>query len=314
MALHVVLGKGPVGTAVTRELVAHGHEVRVLSRSGGGPSGGGVEHRAVDAADGAALARAARGAAALYNCANPAYDRWEQEWPPVAQALLDAAEQTDAVLVTMSNLYVYGPVTGPMTEQTPLAAPGRKGRVRVRMWEQALARHRAGAVRVTEARASDFVGPGIVATGHLAERVVPRVLAGRGVRVLGAADQPPSWTSTADVGRTLAVLGTDPRAWGRAWHVPTAPALTQREAVAALCRAAGVPPVRVGTMPHLALRAAGVAVPLLRELEEVRYQFTAPFVLDSTAATRTFGLAATPLDDVLAETVAWWRARGAAAA
>ena len=314
MALHVVLGKGPVGTAVTQELRGQGHDVRVLSRSGGGPAGDGVEHRAVDAADTRALAQASAGAAALYNCANPPYDQWERQWPPVAHALLDAAEQTGAVLVTMGNLYVYGPVDGPMTEQTPLAAPGRKGRVRVRMWQQALARSEAGALRVTEARASDFVGPGVVATGHLGERVVPRVLAGRGVRVIGSADQPHSWTSVRDVGRTLAVLGTDPRAWGRAWHVPTAAPLTQREAVAALCRAAGVPPVRVGTVPHLALRAAGLAVPFLRELEEVRHQFTAPFVLDSAAATRTFGLEPTPLEEVWTETVAWWRAREAVAA
>ena len=309
MALHVVLGKGPVGTALTARLGELGHTVRVISRSGGGPAGERVEHRAVDAADAAALAEAARGAAALYNCANPPYHRWATEWPPLAEALLHAAERTGAVLVTMGNLYVYGPVQGPMTEDLPLAAPGTKGRVRARMWEQALARHEAGAARVAEARASDFVGPGIVDTGHLGERVVPRVLQGRGVRVIGHPDVPHSWTSTGDVGRALARLGTDERAWGRAWHVPTAPPLTQRQAVAALCRAAGVPEVPVRAVPHLALRAAGLALPFLRELEEVRYQFTEPFVLDSSAYTATFGETATPLDEVWEQTVAWWRAR-----
>lgn len=313
MSLHVVLGRGPVGSALTAQLVERGHQVRVLSRSGGtGP--GPVEHVRLDATDAAALTAATRGAAALYNCANPAYHRWEQQWPPMAAALLATAEQTGAGLVVMSNLYAYGHVEQPMTEDLPLAPAGRKGRVRARMWEQALARHEAGALRMTEARASDFVGPGVLAGGHLAERVVPQVLAGRAVRLVPPPDVPHSWTSVLDVGAALATLGTDDRAWGRAWHVPTAPPVTARAAVHGLCRAAGVDPVPVRTVPHSLLRAAGLAVPVVRELAEMRFSFTRPYVLDSGAFTATFGLPATPLERTWAQTVAWWRQRAAAAA
>src|SRR3712207_5352511 len=128
MALHVVVGKGPVGTATAELLVARGHRVRVLSRSGG-TSTDTVEHRRVDAADAGALTEAATGAAALYNAVNPAYHRWATDWPPVASALLTAAERTGAVLVTMSNLYGYGRPTGPMTPESPLADVDAKGRV-----------------------------------------------------------------------------------------------------------------------------------------------------------------------------------------
>ena len=310
MSLHVVLGKGPVGSTLTDRLVADGHDVRVLSRSGG-TSTDRVEHVALDASDARALTAAARGAQVLYNCANPPYTRWAQEWPPVADALLDAAERTGAVLVTTGNLYVYGPVDRPMTEDLPLAAPGTKGRVRVAMWQAALERHRSGAVRVTEARASDFVGPRVVSTGYLGERAVPRVLAGKAVQHIASPDQPHSWTAVGDVARTLQVLGADERAWGRAWHVPTAPAVTYREAVHGLCRAAGVAPVRVTQLPHAVLRAAGLFSPVIRELEETRYQFTQPYVLDSRAATAVFGLEPTPLEQTLAETVAWWQGRAA---
>ena len=310
MARHVIVGKGAVGSALARTLVGRGEQVLVLSRSGGGSSAG-VEHGRVDAADPGALAAAAAGAQALYNCVNPAYPRWPQDWPPMAQALLTAAERSGAVLVTMGNLYGYGPVDAPMTEQTPLAATGTKGRVRNAMWEQALAAHEAGRVRVTEARASDFVGPGVVDQGHLGARVVRPVLRGKGVQCLGDPDVPHSWTSVPDVARTLAVLGADERAWGRAWHVPTAPAVTFREAVHGLCAAAGVPPVNVTRIPHLALRAAGLLSPLVRELEETRHQLVRPFVLDSTAAETTFGISPTPLEQTYADTVAWWRARAA---
>ncbi|GAC1444372.1 MAG: NAD-dependent epimerase/dehydratase family protein [Mycobacteriales bacterium] len=308
MARHVVLGKGPVGTALADRLLQEGHDVRVVSRSGGRSSGG-LQHLAVDATDVGALAAAATGADVLYNCANPAYHRWPQDWPPVAAALLRVAEGTGAVLVTMGNLYGYGPVDGPLTEDLPLAALGAKGRVRATMWEQALARHQDGAVRVTEARASDFVGPGVTSSGYLAERVVPALLRGASVQCLGDPDQPHSWTAISDVAQALVVLGKDEQAWGRAWHVPTAPAVTFRDAVHGLCAAAGVAPVRIARVPRLVLKAVGLLRPEVRELAETRYQFVRPFVLDSSAFTSTFGLNATPLSATWEQTVDWWRAQ-----
>jgi nucleoside-diphosphate-sugar epimerase len=313
MASHVVLGKGPVGSTLAARLEEQGHDVRVLSRSGGA-SRGRVEHVALDAADADAVRAAAQGADVLYNCANPAYHRWATDWPPMATALLDAAEATGAVLVTMGNLYGYGPVDRPMTEDLPLAAPGTKGRVRAAMWGQALERHEAGAVRVTEARASDFVGPQVGDGGYLGARAVPALLRGKAVPCLGDPDVPHAWTAIDDVADALVVLGQDPRAWGRPWHVPTAPPVTFREAVHGLCAAAGVDPVPVRRVPHLALRAVGLVNPLVRELEETRHQFVRPFVLDSSAFTATFGTAATPLEQTWERTVAAWRERMPAAA
>src|SRR3954471_10410267 len=119
MALHVIVGKGPVGTTTAELLADSGHEVRVLSRSGG-RSTDRVEHRRGDATAAGALGGASRGAAALYNAVNPEYTRWATDWPPVAAALLSAAERTDAVLVTMGNLYGYGRPDGPENPGPPL--------------------------------------------------------------------------------------------------------------------------------------------------------------------------------------------------
>ena len=176
-----------------------------------------------------------------------------------------------------------------------------------------LAAHQAGTAQVSEARASDFVGPRVDQGGHLGGRVVPRVLAGRDVRVIPAVDQPHSWTAVGDVARTLALLGTDERAWGHAWHVPTPPPVTVQQAVDGLCRAAGVTPVRARSVPHALLRILGLAVPFVSELEEMRPSFTTPYVLDSSAVTATFGLEPTPLEQTWAQTVAWWRGREAVA-
>ena len=213
MALHVIVGKGPVGTTTAELLAARGHRVRVLSRSGG-TSTDTVEHRRVDATDADALTAAARGASALYNAVNPAYHRWATDWPPVAAALLTAAESTGAVLVTMSNLYVYGRPAGPMTPDSPLAATDLKGVVRRRMWSEALAAHDAGRVRVTEARAADFVGPQVPPEHSHLVRQLPALRRGRRAWVVGDPDAPRSWAYLPDVAATLATLGTDERALG----------------------------------------------------------------------------------------------------
>ena len=322
--LHVIAGKGPVGGTTARLLADAGHRVRVLSRSGtpahdgtvapraSDRTGDLIEHVAVDASDAAAVAAATRDATVIYNCLNPEYHRWATDWPPMAGALLDAAEAHGAVLVTMSNLYAYGPVDGRLTESLPLAASGTKGRVRETMWNDALSRHRAGRVRVTEARASDFYGPGVTDGGYLGERAVPRLLAGKKIQVIGDPTQPHSWSYIPDVAQALVRLGSDDRAWGRAWHVPTAPAVPLRDMVTTMCEMAGVAPVGVQRMPWPMVRMAGLFVPFMRELQETRYQWDRPFVMDSSAFTATFGDEPTTISEGLTATVAWWRSRSGA--
>jgi nucleoside-diphosphate-sugar epimerase len=307
---HVVVGAGPVGTAVARILSDQGTPVRLVTRSGSGPDQPGVERVRADASDAAEMRRLAGGAAAIYNCANPPYHQWPQLWPPIAASLLAAAEDSGAVLVTISNLYGYGPASAslgvrgydashPMTESTPLAATGRKGQVRAQMWRDALAAHQAGRARVTEIRASDYVGPG--AGSALGDRAVSCVQRGKAVMVVGRADLPHTWTYTGDVARLAVRAAGDEQAWGRAWHTPSSSPRTQREVVGDIARAAGLRPVPVRAMPLAMLRIAGLAVPLMRELTETEYQFSQDFVMDSSAAQRAFGLEPAPWDDVLAD-------------
>jgi nucleoside-diphosphate-sugar epimerase len=301
VGLHVVVGKGPVGSAVAVELVRAGHRVRVLSRSGG-TSSGDVEHRAVDAADAQALAAASVGADALYNAVNPPYHRWATDWPPIATALLTAAERTDAVLVAMGNLYGYGRPTGPMTADSPLAATDTKGRVRAAMWAQMLSAHEAGRVRVAEARASDFVGPDVPAGNSYLVRNLAGVRAGKRVWVIGDPDVQHSWAYLPDVGATLAALGTDERAWGKAWIVPSTPSRSQREALGDFAAAFGAPAPKVSAMPWPMLTALGTVVPFLREVVAIRHQWDADFVVDGTATTAALGIEPTPWADVVGRT------------
>ncbi|MBH1938857.1 NAD-dependent epimerase/dehydratase family protein [Streptomyces sp. AV19] len=308
MDLHVVIGHGPAGAATARLLAERGNAVRVITRSPGRAAPG-TERVALDAADAPRLTEAVRGATAIYQCAAPPYHRWAADWPPLAVSVGAAAEASGAVLVMLGNLYGYGPVDGAMAETSPLAAAGPKGRLRAGLWEQARSLHEQGRIRAVEIRASDFFGPGVLDGGHLSARVVPNILRGKPVLALGDPDAPHSWTYLDDVARTLVEAAAEERAWGRAWHVPTAPPLSVREMADGLAGQAGVAPVRVRGLPAGVFGALSLFSPLMRELREIRYQFDRPFIMDSTAWTTAFGTTATPLEEQLRATVDWWRQR-----
>jgi nucleoside-diphosphate-sugar epimerase len=292
MDTHLVVGAGPVGTATARRLLAEGHHVRVVTRRGDGPEG--AERVAADAADASRLAELASGTVAIYNCVNPTYTRWEQDWPPVAAALLRAAESSGAVLATVGNLYGYGPVDAPMTEETPLAATGRKGRVRNAMWRDALAAHDAGRIRTFEVRGSDYLG----GNSMLSYVVTPALRKGSRAFVPADLDAPHTWTCTEDVAALLVAGVYDERAWGRPWHVPSNDPLSVRELAALAAARLGVT-AKLSAMPFSVLWAAGLVNPMAKELRETQHQFRRPFVLDSSAAQRTFGLEPTPIEEAV---------------
>ncbi len=305
---HVVIGMGPIGRALAARLVELGDRVRMISRSPGVVPLG-VEHVVLDARDRSALAVAARSADTIYNCANPGpYPVWEERWPPLATAILGAAEDSGAVLVTFSNLYGYGPVEGPISRDLPLAATEHKGVLRKRMWEQALASHRAGRVRATEARASDYLGPTASAVNGLLPRYAEKTLSGRSAWVLTSPDQPHSWTAVDDIAATLAVLGADERAWGEAWHVPTNAPATVRDVLRELGDRAGAPPPHLRVVPRWLLRV-GTVLPLVREVKGVLYQFDSPFVIDASATTATFGIRPGDWTELLDATATAWAQR-----
>ncbi|MGW5193620.1 NAD-dependent epimerase/dehydratase family protein [Kribbella sp. NPDC004138] len=299
MSLQIVVGAGPVGTATARLLAERGDQVRVITRSGSGPEG--VERIAADATDADVLARHAEGASTVYSCAGPPYHRWPTDWPPLGAALVKAAEASGAVLVTTGNLYGYGAVDRPMTEDMPLRPNSVKGQVRAKLWTDALEAHRAGRIRTAEVRGSDYLGAGALTTFSV--MVLPKVVAGKRASVPADLDAPHTWTYVGDVARTLIAVGDDEHAWGRAWHVPSAEPVSVRALAARAADLAGAPPARIAAMPVTALRLAGLFNPAARALVETQYQWRRPFVLDSTAATVAFSIKPTPVDDALRESV-----------
>jgi nucleoside-diphosphate-sugar epimerase len=309
---HVVLGAGTIGTTIAEQLAAAGEPVRLVSRSGRSNGLAGVEHVAADLTDAAAVRRVAAGARVAYFACQPAYTNWPKGFPPLAEGVLGGLAGTRTRLAVVDNLYMYGrPGSRPISEDLPHAATTRKGVARARLAERFMAAHRAGDVPVVIARASDYFGPRGVDTTH-GDRLFQPLLAGRPVQVFGDVDAPHSVTYVPDFARTLVELGRRDEALGQAWHVPTAPAVSQRRFVELAAEIAGVPVPRLRRVSKPMLYLAGLFVPPAREMIEMAYEFEEPFVVDTSKIERAFGLRPTPLEEALADTVAWWRGEAAA--
>ena len=305
--LHVVLGTGPVGSWIARTLAERGYAVRVVNRSGKRTEfvPAEVEIVSADLSDAQQAIEAASGAAVLYQALNPPYDKWHELFPGLQRSALAAAKATGARYVSIDNLYMYDSSAGPITEQTRVAPASKKGELRRRMAEEVLAAHERGDVRAAILRSSDYYGPGVTGSA-LGDRVFPPILAGKAGEVLGGLDIPHSYAYIEDVARAAVELGTRDEALGRVWIAPHAPAPTQRQVLERVFDLAGRAP-KYTTVTPFKMRLAGLFIPGAREMVEMMYEFTDPFVVDSSAIEAEFGLTPTPLDEGLARTVAWYR-------
>lgn len=298
--LHVIFGTGSVARFTAVALIDRGYSVRFVSRRGLNPCPTlGAEARVADATNLAASVEAATGAAVVYDCTNPPYDKWPTMLPALTRSVLAVAEATGARLVQAGNLYMYGKAAMPMTEQTPSNPCSIKGELRAMLADEALQAHRAGRVRVVIGRASDFYGPTDQAV--LGNRGFRAIAAGKPVDVLGNPDKLHSYTFVPDFGAALALLGTHAEAFGRVWHVPTAPAMTTRNLVELAAAVIGRKP-KVRPLSRGMAATVGVFVPAVRSLREMLYQFESDFVLDSSEFTTTFGMAASEPSEAIRRT------------
>jgi nucleoside-diphosphate-sugar epimerase len=306
--LHVVVGAGGLGRTLAEELVARGRSVRLVSRSGAATVAG-AESVGADALNPSELDSALARASVVYQCSQPEYTRWAQEFPQLQTGILDATVRAGADLVIADNLYMYGDPKGAViSETTPQSPTTKKGRVRKAMADAALAAHHDGRLRVAISRPSDYFGPG---HDQSSKAIFANAVQGKKMQFFVRLDQPHTLSFLPDAAAAMAVLGTSDAGWGSAWIPPVQPALTQAEfaeLVWAAAGQAGKPKVSVIGGPMV--KALGLVVPIVRELAEMAYQYEGPFVVDSSRFESTFGVTPTPSDRAIAATVEYYR-RGA---
>lgn len=291
----VVLGAGPVGTAIVAALRQRGHEPIVVTRSGARVPG--AVARSADMADSDAALSVVSDASIVFSTAQPAYHRWAEEFPALQSSIVSACAAAGVPLMVVDNLYGYGDHDGPLSESTPMNPNSKKGAVRHQMWLELEAASNSGELEMAVIRASDFVGPGVEGSAF-GTRFFDPLAKGKPAQTFGDVEARHSVTFIPDLGEATVRLGEDPSAWGRAWHAPNAPAVTQNE-LASIAAAAIGKEGRAKAMPVWMLRLAGLFVPPAKESIEMLFQFDDDFVVDSSAFTDHFGMEATSLDEAL---------------
>jgi nucleoside-diphosphate-sugar epimerase len=302
--MHTILGaNGVIAHELSRALVASSPAIRQVSRNPRkvNPAD---ETVVADLLDAQATANAVSGSEVVYLVAGLKYDTtvWQEQWPKVMRNVINACKHHGARLVFFDNVYSYGRVDGLMTEDTPFNPISKKGEVRARIATMLLDEMRNGNLQAMIARAADFYGPN-AANSFPHATVFARLKAGKAPQWIGNPNAIHTFTYTPDTGRALVALGRSPEAYGQTWHLPTTKEpLTGADFAHLACELAKQPD-KLQVAPRWILRLMGIFVPVLRENEEMMYQFEYDYRFDSSKIGSAFGLQATPYRHGISESL-----------
>ena len=296
MALTTILGAGgPISNELVKILAARGTPTRLVSRKPGAAMAG-TETLAADISDREQAIRAVAGSDVVHLLIGLKYDVkvWQELWPRIMANTIEACKRSGAKLLFFDNVYMYGRVKGPMTEETPYNPTSRKGEIRAQIATALMDEVRRGGLKAMIARAADFYGPADAEHGFPNVLVFQAFAKGSKAQWLINDAVPHSLTFTPDAARGVAMLAEREAAWNQVWHLPTAaPAPTGREFIAMAAQAFEVKPGH-RILNRGMIKIGGWFNPMVGELYEMLYQYDSPYMFDSTKFSQKFGFAGTP--------------------
>jgi nucleoside-diphosphate-sugar epimerase len=300
-----ILGAGGnIGSKLAKLLAAGNQPFRVVGRNPR-PTPGATETVAADITDPEQTIRAVAGSSIVHLVIGLKYDHkvWLEMWPRIMSNTMEACKRAGAKLIFFDNVYMYGQVSGPMTEETPFNPCSRKGEIRARIASTLIASWNSGALTGMIARAADFYGPDT--RNGLANILVMEPFSKKKKASWLVNDSVPhSYTYTPDAAQSLLQLAERSTAWNQTWHLPTAPnPLTGREFVTLAAKEFGAAPnYRVLSKPML--RLAGLFNASVTESYEMLYQNDSSYLFDSSKFAGEFGFNGTHYADGIRATAA----------
>lgn len=199
------------------------------------------------------------------------------------RSAIDACADLNCKLVFFDNVYMYPKdAVGHMTEETPIGAQTRKGKVREEIFLMMKEAWESGKIKGLIARSADFYGPGID-NSLMGETVVKRLKEDKKPQWLAEKDTNHNFTYTPDAGKAAAMLALEDDTWNQVWHLPTDPNTMTGEAwVKAMAEGMGKPYKGIQLAPAWMVSVMGWFNPIMRELNEMLYQLDQDYFFDST--------------------------------
>ncbi|HTH08833.1 MAG TPA: NAD-dependent epimerase/dehydratase family protein [Acidovorax sp.] len=314
----LILGaRGRLGLAAARAFAQAGWQVLAQVRPGGArgalPAIPGVWWMPVAVHDTAALAAQAQGAQVVVHALNPAYTHaaWREQAPALMEAAIAIARQLGATLMLPGNVYNFGEGMPPvLREDTPQAATGFMGRMRVQLEQRLQAATQPGDLRAIVLRAGDFFGSG---TGSWLDQAIAKDLPRGRVTWPGPLDVGTPWAYLPDLARAFVRVAQERERLApfeclhfAGHHVSAQQWLHSFAAIAAEQGwLPGSGALRVGRLPWPLLRAVGLAVPTVAALAAMRYLWSTPHRLDNTRLRAVIGEEPhTPFDQAVRQALA----------
>jgi nucleoside-diphosphate-sugar epimerase len=303
--VQTILGAGGgAGTEITRELSYYTKDIRVVSRN---PQKVNETDQLMqaDLTDPTSLNKAVEGSDVVYVTIAFPYSikAWRELWPKFMLNLIESCSKHKSKIVFVDNMYMYDPkYLSNMTEETPINPVAEKGKVRAEVARMLMDAVEKNKVEAIIARAPDFYGPGVTGS-MLYQSVYLNLLKNKNPQWPGKLDVIHSFIYGKDIGKSVAMLGNTKDAYNQFWHLPTTDQkLTNRQWIELMMKAMNKQR-RIKTMPDWMISTLEIFVPILRELQDVGYQFKQDYFFNSSKFNKRFDFTPTTPDRGVGETV-----------
>ena len=142
-----ILGAGgAIGNKLVKLLAAKNQPFRLVGRNPQATSGA-TETLAADLTDRDQTVQAVAGSSVVHLLVGLKYDRrvWQDMWPRIMSNTIEGCKRAGAKLIFFDNVYMYGKVSGPMTEETPFNPCSKKGEIRAKIATMLINEWKSGA-------------------------------------------------------------------------------------------------------------------------------------------------------------------------
>ena len=288
--MQTILGaNGTIGSLLAKELMNYTDKIRLVSRKPRKVNET-DELFPADLSNPAVVDQAVEGSDVVYLVVGFDYNVkvWEEKWPRLMIATIDACKKHNARLVFFDNVYMYDINAIPhMTEESQNNPPSKKGVVRKQIAQMIMDEVKAGKLMALIARSADFYGPDNDKS-FVNEMVYKNFLKGSRANWFVDPDKKHSFTFTPDAAKATALLGNTDDAYNTIWHLPTDKnTLTGREFVELFSKEMKVAD-KIFVMPLWLIRIVGIFVPVIKEMPEMMYQYDRDYFFDSSKFEKRF--------------------------
>jgi nucleoside-diphosphate-sugar epimerase len=296
--MHTILGAGgPVANVLTQELLNHNETIRLVSRKPINPTGKNISWQKADLLNYNEVLEATKGSTVIYLCAGLVYDAkiWQQQWPVIMQNVINAAKATNARFIFFDNVYMYGLVDGPMTEETPYKPVSEKGKVRVKIADQLMNEVKAGKIQASILRAADFYGTDSQ-NSSFDMMLLDKYAKKQTAQWIGDPKVKHNFTYIPDAGRAMYLLGQDPQSDNQIWHAPTAAPLIGTEFINMAANIYHVKP-KFMRINKFMMWLFGLFNKVVAGAVEMYYQYDHNYDFNSTKFEKAFNFKPTSYED-----------------